>query len=106
VIVDPFVHVQTKYKQQFQQNDPIIRTLQQISTHLDLSAFLPVLRQYIISQLIESHTSNTLSIKSVIGYLEVGESYLLDLPWFEQYFPEEIQMKYIFNVFTILEQQQ
>ena len=70
---------------------------------LKLDLLLPIMKDFIIGQLSESHMSDSSPIKSTIGYLELNDNYLVDLPWFKAGFPEQVLMENILAVFQELE---
>lgn len=42
------------------------------------------------------------SIKTTVGYLDVGDVYMIDLPWFAQNFPESLQMRNMMAAYDVL----
>jgi len=100
-IIDPFVNVHPKYR------DPLDAKMgsqvAQACEHFDKSVLLPLMKEFIIAQLSEDHISVKESIKTIIGYLEASDTYLVDLPWFHTYFPNSLLMKNIMDVYKLIE---
>ena len=55
-----------------------------------------------LRQLGEDYISAATSIKGTLCYVELGDVYLMDVPWFSDEFPEELPMAQICAVYDAL----
>lgn len=100
-IVDHFANIRPKYRQSLP--PPAARGLTTLASRLDLDLLLPLMKEFITGQLCEDHIGAAVTIKSVIAYLQAGDDALVDFPWFEQIFPEDILMCCALHTYETLE---
>lgn len=79
-MVDPYANVRNKYRDVLDR-DTAMRVASAASS-MDLELLISGLGEFIATQLSEDHISATTEIKSVIGYIAVGDDFLVDIPWF------------------------
>mmetsp|Transcript_2295 Transcript_2295/g.4234 ORF Transcript_2295/g.4234 Transcript_2295/m.4234 type:complete len:332 (+) Transcript_2295:124-1119(+) len=97
--VDLFANVRPKYRETLDQK--MAQELGEIALSLDTRSLCPLLQDFVTEQLKEDHISADESIKTIIGYLELNDTYLTDFPWFQQ-FPEHIPMRFMMDVYSVL----
>jgi hypothetical protein len=105
-VVDPFSSVRPKYRAALDEKSK--EHLIELSNFMDLTVFVPLLKEYMIEQLGEDFQSEDSSMKAIVGFLCVEESdqYLSDLPWFTSHFPDSLRMKNCMDVYTTLQARQ
>eukprot|EP00455_Lapot_gusevi_P008910 TRINITY_DN1393_c0_g1_i11.p1 TRINITY_DN1393_c0_g1~~TRINITY_DN1393_c0_g1_i11.p1 ORF type:complete len:543 (+),score=276.56 TRINITY_DN1393_c0_g1_i11:197-1630(+) len=101
ITVDPFANVRPKYREPIDEKtaENLVNVVK--SNQLDLNILLPILKNFITSNLSEDLLSSQQPIKHVIGYLEANDTYLVDMPWFAN-FPEDLLMCNVVEVFNTL----
>ena len=62
----------------------------------------PLLRAYVVEHLGEEHTDARAPVRDAIGWLEAGDTFLMDRPWFDR-FPPEIAMAGVVAALGVLE---
>eukprot|EP01006_Ploeotia_vitrea_P051306 TRINITY_DN67549_c12_g1_i1.p2 TRINITY_DN67549_c12_g1~~TRINITY_DN67549_c12_g1_i1.p2 ORF type:complete len:642 (+),score=400.22 TRINITY_DN67549_c12_g1_i1:28-1926(+) len=102
-VVDPFTHVRTKYKAPLDEKQAEL--LQESVDALKLDVLVPLLKEFICSQLTEDHMGDDADVKGTVGYIDLpdGDAYLMDLDWFDA-FPDGLQMKNVLAVYKLLEE--
>jgi hypothetical protein len=103
-VVDPFSQVRPKYRQPLDEKQT--EDLRSVASQLKLDWLMPVLKEYIISQLTEDFQRDSDPIKAIVSYLvhEETDSYFSDMPWFEVHFPGYLLMSQIMATYNILQQ--
>ena len=81
-------------------------TLLQLSGVLELDELLPLLRGYIVEHLQEEHTDPNSSVKDSLAWLEVGDSYVMDLDWFQNGMPQALKMANVVETYHLLHKTQ
>jgi len=76
------------------------------SENLELGLLLPTLRSFITSRLTTQSMASDISLKECLGYCEVGDFYLEECEWFDDFFPEDVLMKETVKTYHLLEQLQ
>ena len=71
-----------------------------VAKKLDLNHLLPILRDFLTSQLITDNWSADASLKEYLTYVESGED-LVDHDWFNTYFPET-SLQYSYHIYLHL----
>jgi hypothetical protein len=99
-VVDPFANVRPKYRQPATQEQSEL--LVKVAPLLDLDVLLPLVSEFICSQLTEDHLSADSDIKDTIGYLEAADVFLVDLAWFS-HFPAGLTMAHVLDMYKTLE---
>ena len=69
---------------------------------LDASLLLPVMKEFITQQLTEDFMAAAIGIKDTLCYVELGDVYLVDVPWFADEFPERLRMGQICAVYDLM----
>jgi len=100
-VIDPFVNIHPKYREPLDTKS--LEVVQQAAEHFDRVLLLPVFKEFLIGQLTEETFNAKESIKNTIGFLEVADAYLNDLPWFATYFPPDLANKNILDVYKVIE---
>jgi len=102
-VTDVFANVRPKYRQLLSDKPKaaLLSLCQQ--KKLDLDILLPLMKDFITSQLREDQTAATRSVKETIGFCEVNDQNLSDLTWFKTFFPDDIQMSHIMDAHRTLE---
>ena len=96
---DPFAAVVPRYKLPLEPAAAALLTA--ALPDLQLEALLPPFMALVREQLSEEHIGAEHTIVDIVGYMEVGEDFLTDLPWF-RHFPDQLQMKNIVGVIQVL----
>ena len=73
---------------------------------LDLDDLLPLLRGFIVEHLHEEHIDPQSSLKDNLAWLELGDSYLMDLDWFQNGLPNSLKMANAVAVYDLLHSSQ
>jgi hypothetical protein len=73
---------------------------------LDLDDLLPLLRGFIVEHLHEEHIDPQSSLKDNLAWLELGDSYLMDLDWFQNGLPTSLKMAHTVAVYDLLHSSQ
>lgn len=103
---DAFAKVHAKYCEPL--SDEAAQQLTEAAERLDSVVLLPVFKTFIARQLADddTHTATITpdsKIKDNIGWLEAGDNWLLDLPWFAETFPDSIDMSMAVSSYKLLE---
>ena len=69
--------------------------------HLDLTILLPVLRQFLVEQLTETKWEIDASLKEYLTFVSSGMD-LDELIWYENYFPESLQLQHAYQLYYYL----
>lgn len=103
---DAFSKVHPKYCEPL--GDVATEQLTEAASQLDCTTLLPVFKSFVVRQLADddTHTATITpdsNIKENIGWLEAGDNWLLDLPWFADSFPDGIVMANAVECYRLLE---
>ena len=72
--------------------------------NLELDVLLPTLRSFIISSLRTETIGAEVALKDSLSYCMVEDEFLIDLEWFEEWFPESVLMKEALATYKYLEE--
>jgi len=101
-VADPFANVHPKYRVAFKdQKDQ--EAVAQAAESMDKTVLLPIMKEYLISQLKEAHTNAAATIKSTIGIFDHNDQDLADVDWFKSHFPEHILMANMLVTYQAIE---
>jgi hypothetical protein len=100
-VVDPFANVRPKYRESLDEKQS--EALLAATALMDVEVLLPLLREFICGQLTEEHIDKESSLKATLGFLESGDAYLSDLPWFASSFPAALLMKHAMATYELLD---
>jgi len=102
-VTDVFASVRPKYRAPLSERQKqAVQALAQ-QKKLDLDVLLPVMKEFVTSQLREDQTAASRSVKETIGFCEVKDQNLSDLPWFQSFFPDDLLMSNMLDVYHTLE---
>lgn len=97
---DIFAKISFKYRQPL--DDETKSVLLQMLDILELDDLLPLLRGFIVEHLHEEHIDPKSCLKDNLAWLELGDSYLMDLDWFQNGLPSFVQMGNAVEVYELL----
>lgn len=103
--LNPFAKVDIKYKEKLniQQEEEITQFYLMNLNENEKEEFRNILKNFILNHLTEKTTSNLKPMSEIIGFLEMNDSFLVDLNWF-QYFPSQnLTMSYALEVYLLME---
>jgi hypothetical protein len=102
--LDPFAKVDVKYREKLSQEEDLAFSafFREILSDNERDKLRQVLKQFICNHLTEKTTSSMKPMVEILGYLEVGDSFLVDIPWFES-FPASILMSCCLEVYHLME---
>lgn len=103
--LDPFSKIDSKYKEKltFEDEKAISDFFMDKDslTENDKEALRNVLKLYIMNHLTEKTTSNNIPLYEILGYLEIGDSFIVDLNWFSK-FPKTILMSCALEAYQLM----
>jgi len=102
-VTDAFANVRPKYRQALHEKSKTVLLSLVQQKKLDLDILLPIMKDFITSQLREDQTAATRTIKETIGFCEANDQNLSELAWFKQFFPEYLLMSSIMEAYRALE---
>jgi len=102
-VTDVFANVRPKYRQLLGEKQKSVLTMLCQQKKLDLDVLLPLMKEFVTSQLREDQTAASRSIKETIGFCEAGDQNLSDLVWFKTFFPDDLLMSHAMDAYQTLE---
>lgn len=106
---DAFAHVHPKYCDPL--TDENSEELTKATSRLDGEVLLPLFKSFIMQQLVEDDTrratiTSESTLKENIAWLEAGDTWLGELSWFQDDFPDTVTMAQSLQAFKLLERLQ
>eukprot|EP00468_Gymnochlora_sp_CCMP2014_P001514 CAMPEP_0167741726 /NCGR_PEP_ID=MMETSP0110_2-20121227/1016_1 /TAXON_ID=629695 /ORGANISM="Gymnochlora sp., Strain CCMP2014" /LENGTH=5340 /DNA_ID=CAMNT_0007625809 /DNA_START=69 /DNA_END=16091 /DNA_ORIENTATION=- len=98
-VKDPFERVHSRYKETLDAKET--KKLTAAAAKMDLEVLVPTMQDVIYQKLTEPITAGNSNISDFIGWVQVGENFMNDLPWFQS-FPGKIQMRCIVDAYKLL----
>ncbi len=98
---DIFSKVSPKYKVPFPRDDA---SLAACAAKCDLAAVLPLLREFISSQLAEEHLSGEAGLVDSFGYTELNGTPLVETTWFQGAFQPHWKLKHAVAIYLALKE--
>jgi len=100
-VVDHFANVRPKYRQILDESRAA--GLIKDAKFLELGILLPLMKELITGPLTSDLMGANISLKETMGHLQHDDTYLMDLPWFKDYFLDDLPMSVALDVYKRLE---
>jgi hypothetical protein len=100
-VVDHFANVRPKYRQIL--DEPRAAEMLKDAKFLDLGVLLPLMKELITGPLTSDLMGANIALKDAMGNTSHMDTYLMDLPWFADYFPADLPLCFALDVNKRLE---
>jgi len=99
--VDPLENISQRYTEPL--SDRMSKLLKTRGKLMEIGTLIPLLKGFIVNQLIEGTMDPESKAKDNIGWIDTGDVYLMDLPWFLDNWPDSMPLKNIVAAYKLLE---
>jgi hypothetical protein len=79
-----------------------IKKLENCIDKLDTNTLLPLLKEWIISNLALKSINDKSSLKETLGFIDIDDEYLSDKDWFVEFFPDTLLMNQVVDLYNNL----
>jgi len=100
-VVDHFANVRPKYRQILDEQRAAV--MLKDAKFLDLGVLLPLMKELITGPLTADLMGANIALKDAMGNTSHMDTYLMDLPWFSDYFSGDLPMSVALDVYKRLE---
>jgi hypothetical protein len=97
---NPLDDVISEYRQNLDETNEI--ELKQVLNHLELDLLVVVLREFLISELTEKKWSTSSNLKEYLVYAGQRIGVNLEVDWYDDYFPESLELRHCYQVYQLL----